>query len=392
MKPKILLLPFLIVLLSLSAFSQDHNPFKSIGKKGKILTLSNGRYEEFFEKDSLERVGSVIVNRYTRKIEKFLNEDSLYKTVFTREQSRFLSVDPLASHFSFYSPYQYAGNTPIQAIDLDGLEEFVVVRELFRSGAVRKVTIQHTVTKDDNKKLINAHFRQVIGENPDGTDKLGNYLTDQKVIRITIDANGNETSAPGERLSAQEQAIVDTRSRNEATNLTDDHWDLTIGKKLYLSETVRNADQMVDKIAERRFRGNVPVFSGSKLEPGASLRNFEGSNNYFYGTSHFSNAGQLGNELTTSLNQLADQLKKADNVTSITLNIMQGAGNANSQQQSIAQQHATTALNNAINLLRARLKGTSITVNAGTVTTIPNSTNADLKKTGAAIGVNATIQ
>ncbi|MCU0391428.1 MAG: hypothetical protein MUE81_09945 [Thermoflexibacter sp.] len=37
---------------------------------------------------------------------------------------RFLSIDPLARQFPYYSPYQFAGNTPIQAIDLDGAEPF----------------------------------------------------------------------------------------------------------------------------------------------------------------------------------------------------------------------------------------------------------------------------
>jgi RHS repeat-associated protein len=35
---------------------------------------------------------------------------------------RFLSVDPLAKKYPFYTPYQFAGNMPIQFIDLDGLE------------------------------------------------------------------------------------------------------------------------------------------------------------------------------------------------------------------------------------------------------------------------------
>ncbi|MBK8484758.1 MAG: RHS repeat-associated core domain-containing protein [Saprospiraceae bacterium] len=39
---------------------------------------------------------------------------------------RFLSVDPLTKQFPHYSPYQFAGNTPIQAIDMDGLEEWKV--------------------------------------------------------------------------------------------------------------------------------------------------------------------------------------------------------------------------------------------------------------------------
>ena len=36
---------------------------------------------------------------------------------------RFISVDPLAAKYPFYTPYQYAGNQPINFIDLDGMEQ-----------------------------------------------------------------------------------------------------------------------------------------------------------------------------------------------------------------------------------------------------------------------------
>jgi RHS repeat-associated protein len=35
---------------------------------------------------------------------------------------RFLSTDPISKDYPELTPYQYASNTPIQAIDLDGLE------------------------------------------------------------------------------------------------------------------------------------------------------------------------------------------------------------------------------------------------------------------------------
>lgn len=45
---------------------------------------------------------------------------------------RFLSIDPLTSQFPFYTPYQFAGNKPTVAIDLDGLEEldFRILQQL----------------------------------------------------------------------------------------------------------------------------------------------------------------------------------------------------------------------------------------------------------------------
>ena len=36
--------------------------------------------------------------------------------------ARFVSVDPLKDDYPYYTPYQYEGNQPIVAIDLDGLE------------------------------------------------------------------------------------------------------------------------------------------------------------------------------------------------------------------------------------------------------------------------------
>ena len=42
--------------------------------------------------------------------------------IYNPALARFLSVDPLANNYAFYSPYQFAGSTPIEAIDLDGLE------------------------------------------------------------------------------------------------------------------------------------------------------------------------------------------------------------------------------------------------------------------------------
>ncbi len=45
---------------------------------------------------------------------------------------RFLSVDALSDKFPWYSPYQFAGNTPIQAIDLDGAEPFMGISRAYR--------------------------------------------------------------------------------------------------------------------------------------------------------------------------------------------------------------------------------------------------------------------
>ncbi len=50
-----ILLP-LLLLTAVICRSQADNPFESIGKKEKILTLSNGKYVETFDYDSVERI------------------------------------------------------------------------------------------------------------------------------------------------------------------------------------------------------------------------------------------------------------------------------------------------------------------------------------------------
>ena len=42
--------------------------------------------------------------------------------IYNPRLGKFLSVDPLTREFPFYSPYQYASNMPVTAVDIDGLE------------------------------------------------------------------------------------------------------------------------------------------------------------------------------------------------------------------------------------------------------------------------------
>ena len=46
--------------------------------------------------------------------------------IYNPQIAKFLSVDPLTSSYPWYTPYQFAGHMPIWAIDLDGLEEYIV--------------------------------------------------------------------------------------------------------------------------------------------------------------------------------------------------------------------------------------------------------------------------
>jgi RHS repeat-associated protein len=53
---------------------------------------------------------------------------------------RFFSVDPLAAKYPWYTPYQFAGNQPIWAVDLDGAEELIIIRWFDNAGGYQGET------------------------------------------------------------------------------------------------------------------------------------------------------------------------------------------------------------------------------------------------------------
>ncbi|MFM9988584.1 RHS repeat-associated core domain-containing protein [Flavobacterium sp.] len=69
------------------------------------------------------------------------------KRFYDPRVGRFLSIDPLEKKFPWYTPYQFAGNTPIQAIDLDGAEEYHYTLTLDKKG---KIVFSLTSVKTHN--------------------------------------------------------------------------------------------------------------------------------------------------------------------------------------------------------------------------------------------------
>jgi RHS repeat-associated protein len=81
--------------------------------------------------------------------------------IYNPALGRFLSTDPLFRAYPWYTPYQFAGNKPIIAIDVDGLEELDY--NLFLEGLVTGY-----------KLLIEIPFPRIIPEN----DPYGRTTTD----------------------------------------------------------------------------------------------------------------------------------------------------------------------------------------------------------------------
>jgi RHS repeat-associated protein len=83
---------------------------------------------------------------------------------------RFLSIDPMTRSFPFLSPYQYASNTPIQSIDLDGLEQFKISDKTVdyynpATGEVTTRTVKSLTLKDVHAKFEVLDEREVSMNN-----------------------------------------------------------------------------------------------------------------------------------------------------------------------------------------------------------------------------------
>ncbi|MBL0202335.1 MAG: RHS repeat-associated core domain-containing protein [Chitinophagaceae bacterium] len=80
---------------------------------------------------------------------------------------RFLSVDPLTKDYPWYTPYQFAGNKPIEAIDLDGLEEEKKVETLTPDIENEKNDgngMENIMNGDETLEDLRKSFKK-IGEN-----------------------------------------------------------------------------------------------------------------------------------------------------------------------------------------------------------------------------------
>jgi len=72
---------------------------------------------------------------------------------------RFFAVDPLSAKYPHYTPYSFSGNKVIHAIELEGLEEKIIIREIKSNGRIKKISyisIQNTnnIIDDNNHGTI----------------------------------------------------------------------------------------------------------------------------------------------------------------------------------------------------------------------------------------------
>lgn len=101
---------------------QAGNPFAEFGYDAKVATLSNGKYLEFHDLDSIVTIGTVRFHVEKEQIVGSIQIDSLNPDAqpIGDVAGRWIAIDPLSEEFSNWSPYTMSFNNPIQFVDPDG--------------------------------------------------------------------------------------------------------------------------------------------------------------------------------------------------------------------------------------------------------------------------------
>ncbi|MBT1705808.1 hypothetical protein [Chryseosolibacter indicus] len=103
-----------------AANNHTPNPYESIGGQTKYVSLSKGVFPEIHSDQRIVRYSNTIFDAEKKEILGFLPPDTVSYEVDPVVFA--LSVDPLTKAYPELTPYQFASNRPIEAIDLDGLE------------------------------------------------------------------------------------------------------------------------------------------------------------------------------------------------------------------------------------------------------------------------------
>lgn len=234
------------VIVSASAFAQQ--PFEKYGYNAKVLTLSQGKYEEFFDQDTLVQIGSVIMNRLTGKILSFVEYDTIYSEATLEPEiiSRWLSPDPLAEEFFEWSPYNFSYNNPIRYNDPDGRAAWDVV-----------------ITGAESQSAFNELQASVQNE-----------------LNLSMDASGkvSYTQTSNGQLSKDAQQLVDAVDNSSiVVNITAENTTTTAGGDLYIGgafsgNTVTTGQNGNTVVAEQEVNPDVlNKVSTAHGKPGADM-------------------------------------------------------------------------------------------------------------------------
>jgi len=106
--------------------------------------------------------------------------------MYSARLGRFFALDPLAKSYPFYTSYQFAGNTPIMAIDLDGREVLIKIGDI-PNGKTELRVINSEIIETQAPKVYTVNTYPLTV-----TDLATGETTTYSVTRDALYVNRNE--------------------------------------------------------------------------------------------------------------------------------------------------------------------------------------------------------
>jgi hypothetical protein len=190
------------LVLGLPLVARAQQPFEQFGIKVKILSLSNGRYPEYFPNDSLRRIGTVVYDTRLKRVAYLLPADSLVGRAKSEITSRWWVVDPLAEKSAHISPYVFVRNNAVRFNDPDGREEKdVILRGNKRQEALQQLqaSVQGSLNLSMDKNGKVAYTPVAGATQSKGASQLATAIDDHSVT-VNVSATDRQTNSKGGAL------------------------------------------------------------------------------------------------------------------------------------------------------------------------------------------------
>lgn len=174
-------------------------PFQKYNYNVNVITSGDGQNYEFYDQDSVTRIGTVEINIRTRKVTRFMRyetndlPDEAISRMYDPALGRWWVIDPLSEKSRRWSPYNYAMDNPLRYIDPDG--RFTVEVNGDKADEATKQLQKSTslkITRDEKTGQLSA-----TGKAKTDADKQLLAAINDKDVVVKVNATSSNYTSDG---------------------------------------------------------------------------------------------------------------------------------------------------------------------------------------------------
>jgi len=217
------------------------------------------------------------------EVKGFGNQQDYGMRIYDTRTGKFLSTDPLSQNYAELTPYQFASNTPVSAVDLDGLEMYFatdgsLIGKFGRNIEIRIVTDKETITKIKEHVKANISDKQneysyhnlgftAITESLSIMDDTRNSLQPMGLASV-VTSRGSIIKGTSQKGYVQNNVLItpETPPNFEEPTKSEDQNKTTIIHSHLMDAFMLNEKGGFDKMAyEERLNVNGTIFNSGKI-------------------------------------------------------------------------------------------------------------------------------